>query len=139
MGYGEVGGNGSVQVSVHLKHPSNSETEEGAPATVHRNADANNQRSPRAKANAGVGAPGRAYRGKDRQGPGFPTADPDNVFTVVIEFTRLADLNAAKAAIGGLTSVPATLEFPLKVVDSPGQVHVRWPDEKPAARNSAAV
>lgn len=129
MGYGEVGGDGSVQVSVHLKYPRNNETEEGPPGQVHGNADANNQRSARAQGNAGPGTPGRAYRGQDAQG--IPTDDARNEFTVVIHFTRQQDLDAARAALAAVIALPAEVQFPLKVIDRPGQVHVSWPDDNP--------
>ena len=132
MGYGEVGGDGSVQVSVHLKHPRNPQVDEGPPGRVHRDADAGQQRSARARANAGQGSPGRAYRGQDAQQAGFDTDDPLNVFRVSIHFTRQSDLDDARAALAAVTSLPAEVTFPLKVIRRPGQVHVSWPDEAPA-------
>lgn len=133
MGYGEVGGDGSVQVTVHLKHGRPNEIDEGPPARVHAAADQGNQRSARARANAGPGSQGRAYRGQDGQGPAFGTDDPENVFTVAIHFTRQQDLDAARAELAKVTTLPAEVQFPLKVINRAGQVHVSWPDERSAS------
>ena len=137
MGYGEVGGDGSVQVSVHLRHPredpnpARNEVDEGPPGRVHRDADARGQRSQRARANAGPGSPGRAYRGQDAQQAGFTTEDARNEFTVTIHFSRQADLTAARNALAAIDPLPgggAEAVFPLKVIRHAGQVHVAWPD-----------
>jgi hypothetical protein len=137
MGYGEVGGDGSVQVSVHMRYPRDPETDEGPPGRVHRDADTRNQRSDRARGNAGVGSPGRAYRGQDAQQAGFDTDDPRNVFEVTIHFSRQADLDAAIAALNAINPLRAggaEATFPLKVIRRPGQVHVRWDDDRPNAQ-----
>jgi hypothetical protein len=141
MGYGEVGGDGSVQVSVHLRHPredpnnpARNEVDEGPPARVHADADSRNQRSERARNNAGATTPGRAYRGQDGQGTPnneLVTEDAANVFTVTIWFSRQGDLTAARNALANIDPLPAggaEATFPLKVIRRAGQVHVSWPD-----------
>jgi hypothetical protein len=136
MGYGEVGGNGSVYVSVHLTTPDARATEEGQEPTggphggIHGRADARGQRSVRARRNAQAGTPGRGYRGRDYQQ--ISTNHPSNIFVVTIFFPREADLTVARAI---LNDIPQPLgprgaewKFPLKVVNRAGQVHVHWPD-----------
>jgi hypothetical protein len=138
MGYGEVGGDGSVYVSVHLKNPVNPQTEErpepagGPNGGVHGRADAlvPPQRSADAKARVPAGTGGRGYRGKDQQD--LAIDDARNVFEVKIHFSRDADVAAAIAALQALPSpLPgggAMATFPLKVINRAGQVHVWWPD-----------
>lgn len=127
MGYGEVGGNGSVQVSVHLKDPSDAQTQEGAAAAVLAAADNANQRSPRAKALVpAAGAPGRAYRGKANQS--LASGNTDNLFTVRIQFHNQQELNNAKALFAAADAAPVAITFQLQVRDEAGQVHVSWLD-----------
>jgi hypothetical protein len=99
---------------------------------VHADADARGQRSPRARANAGPGSPGRAYRGQDAQQAGFTTEDAQNEFTVTIHFSRQADLTAARNALAAIDPLrpgsPDEASFKLKVIRRAGQVHVSWPD-----------
>jgi hypothetical protein len=100
---------------------------------VHRDADAQNQRSTFARGKANADSPGRAYRGQDAQSaaPDEKNTDaPWNVFTVTIHFSRQADLSAAIAALQGV-KVPGDASFPLKIIRRAGQVHVSWPDEAP--------
>lgn len=138
MGYGEVGGDGSVYVSVHLSNPVNPVTEErpepagGPNGGVHGRADAlvPKQRSDRARQRVPAGTPGRGYRGKDQQS--LSTNDEKNSFQVTIHFSQIADLDAAVAALQALPrplpSGGAEVTFPLRVIDRAGQVHVWWPD-----------
>ncbi len=129
MGYGEVGGDDSVQVSVQLTDPRLDEVEEGPAPRVHGAADGKNQRSGRAQTAAPApGCPGRGYRGQDQQSR-IGKEEAGNVFTVTIQFSRQQDLNDAKAAFAAATTVPAQVQFPVKILHrTPGQVHISWPD-----------
>jgi hypothetical protein len=133
MGYGEVGGDGSIYVSVHLRHPDNDATEESANAGgVHSRADARNpqQRSARARAEVPAGtAAGRGYRGRDAQDE-LDTDAETNVFLVTIHFSRDGDLSYVKTLLNGTVWQAGGTEvsFPVKVIERTGQVHVEWPD-----------
>lgn len=125
MGYGEVGGNSSVQVSFWIPTPRDAETEEGdAPGVWNRAASAagGSQLSARG-ADLDVQT-GRAYRAQDTQ-LARPPNDSGN-FRVTVRFENQAELGRARAVFNA--AMGTTVEFELRIRrGQAGQIQIEWP------------
>jgi hypothetical protein len=126
MGYGEVGGDGSVQVNVWLRDPETPEVELGNGRPPFDRAGNRNQLSPRLRAMLnGIGTTGNAFVGKDNQGQqGKLEALGD--FVVTVRFNSLAELQAADAAFHNPTGLTVTFRLAVRPRD-PGQIQIEWP------------
>lgn len=127
MGYGEVGGDGSVQVNVWLRDPEPPEVELGNGRPPFDRANTRNQISPKLRGMLnGVGAASNAFVGKDRQGHPPGKLDALGDFVVTVEFMNPAERDAARQAFVNATGLTVTFRLGVRP-HHPGQIQIEWP------------
>jgi hypothetical protein len=128
MGYGEVGGDGSVQVNVWLRDPEVPEVELGNGRSPFDRANGRGQISRKLDGMLnGIGTVGSAYVGKDNQGnPGGKVDVPLGDFAVTVEFQNPAERDAARLAFNNATGLTVTFRLAVRR-NQPGQIQIEWP------------
>ena len=127
MGYGEVGGDGSVQVNVWLRDPQGQEVELGNGRPPFDHADARNQISPRLRQMLnGIGGASNAFVGKDNQGHPPGTVAGLGDFVVTVEFQNAAEKQAATQAFNNTPGLVVTFRLAVRP-HRPGQIQIEWP------------
>ena len=128
MGYGEVGGDGSVQVSVWLRDPDTPEVELGNGRPPFDRANGRNQISQKLRGMLdGVGANSNAFVGKDNQGNQRGKTDvPLGDFVVTVDFLNPAERDAARQAFNSATGLTVTFRLAVRR-NQPGQIQIEWP------------
>ena len=131
MGYGEYGGNGSIQVSNWLSNPEAADCKltKGKGAWDH----ANNKKPSRLSARAGklkddVEAGDQTFVGKD-----MTVGDDLGTFLVTVSFENAGELAAALSQLQtALNNGRRSASFTVKVLaDTPGQIQIAWGEHAP--------
>jgi hypothetical protein len=131
MGYGEVGGNDSVQVNVWLRDPELADIDLGGGAAPLDQANAKNPKKLSNKLKNTirpmVADEALCFVGKDRQGKSSTETNLGD-FEVTVRFQHKNELDAAKAAFDAASKAGATeVTFHLKVRKSEaGQIQIQW-------------
>jgi hypothetical protein len=121
MGLGEVGGNGSVQVAVWTRKPTENAEQDAAAAWKEHRDDLS------AKALRHSPTEGLAYLAQDEK---RQSGDLGN-FEVTITFRTSAELGRAFEAFGAAVKagqLQVTFMVPV-LPKTPGQIHITWDDE----------
>jgi|SRR5687768_14031503 len=127
MGYGEVGGDGSVQVNVWLRDPEPPEVELGNGRPPFDRANGRNQLSNKlSNMLNGIGAASSAFVGKDNQGNPPGKLDALGDFVITVEFQNPAERDAARLAFNNATGLTVTFRLGIRP-RRPGQIQIEWP------------
>jgi hypothetical protein len=123
MGYGEVGGDGSVQVNIWLTDPEIPEVELGNGRPPFDRADGRRQITGRLRGKLPqIGGRGSSFVGRDNQGHPESLGD----FEVTVVFGTPAERQAATAAFVSATGLSVTFRLAIRP-HHPGQIQIEWP------------